>query len=109
MQVIEYPNREEWAQLLQRPALEQLSLEKKVKKILLKVKEGGDKAVKKMTKDFDGVKIKDLLVSQKEIEEAVANVAAELKEAITVAKNNITAFHRLQLQAGASTSKRCPV
>ena len=70
MQVIEYPKREEWAQLIQRPALEQLSLEKKVRKLLLKVKEGGDKAVKKMTKEFDGIKIKNLLVSEKEIKKA---------------------------------------
>ena len=67
MQVVEFPKREEWEQLLQRPAMEQVSLEKKVKKILDKVKAGGDKAVKKMTKEFDSVKIKNLLVSEKEI------------------------------------------
>ena len=97
MQVIEYPKREEWAQLIQRPALEQLSLEKKVRKLLLKVKESGDKAVKKFTKEFDGIKIKNLLVSEKEIKQAIAQVPSALKEAISVAKNNITAFHALQL------------
>lgn len=98
MQIIKLPKREEWAQLLQRPAMEQLSLEKKVKKILDKVKAGGDKAVKKMTKEFDGVRIKNLLVSEKEVKEAMALVPDELKEAITIAKNNIAAFHALQLQ-----------
>lgn len=93
-----YPKKEEWQELLQRPAMEQLSLEKKVKKILEKVKAGGDKTVKKMTKEFDGIKIKNLLVSEKEIKEAIALVPDELKEAITIAKNNITAFHTLQLQ-----------
>lgn len=97
MQVVECPKREEWEQLLQRPVMEQLSLEKKVKKLLLKVKAGGDKAVKKMTKEFDGVKIKNLLVNEKEITGAEAIVPDELKRAITMAKNNITAFHRLQL------------
>ena len=98
MQIVEYPKREEWQQLIQRPALEKLSLEKKVKKILAKVKAGGDKAVKKITKEFDGVKIKKLLVSEKEIKEAIARVPDELKEAIDIAKNNITSFHILQLR-----------
>ncbi|HKO82836.1 MAG TPA: histidinol dehydrogenase, partial [Chitinophagaceae bacterium] len=98
MKIVAYPKKEEWPQLLQRPAMEQVSLEKKVKKLLEKVKAGGDKTVKKMTKEFDGVKVKNLLVSEKEIKEAIALVPDELKEAITVAKNNITAFHTLQLQ-----------
>lgn len=97
MQIVEYPTRNEWPELLQRPVMEQLSLEKKVKKLLSKVKEGGDKAVRKMTKDFDGVKIKRLLVSEKEIQQAVTNVPDELKEAITIAANNITTFHQSQL------------
>ena len=98
MKIVEFPKREEWEQLLQRPAMEQLSLEKKVKKLLAKVKAGGDKTIKKMTKEFDGVKIKNLLVSEKEIREAVALVQDELKDAIHTAKNNITAFHSLQVQ-----------
>ena len=98
MKIVAYPKKEEWQQLLQRPAMEQLSLEKKVKKILEKVKAGGDKALKKMTKEFDGIKIKNLLVSEKEINEAINLVPEELKEAITIAKNNITTFHALQLQ-----------
>jgi histidinol dehydrogenase len=98
MQVVEFPKRKEWEQLLQRPAMEQVSLEKKVKKILDKVKAGGDKAVRKMTKEFDGVKIKNLIVSEKEIAEAIALVPGELKDAIAIAKNNIAAFHALQLQ-----------
>ncbi|HKZ66578.1 MAG TPA: histidinol dehydrogenase [Chitinophagaceae bacterium] len=98
MKIVEFPKREEWEQLLQRPAIEQLSLEKKVKKLLAKVKAGGDKTIKKMTKEFDGVKIKNLLVSEKEIREAVTLVQDELKDAIHTAKNNITAFHSLQVQ-----------
>ena len=52
MRIIKYPTKNEWPELLKRPVMEQLSLEKKVKKLLSKVKEGGDKAVQKMTKDF---------------------------------------------------------
>ncbi|MGZ8558097.1 MAG: histidinol dehydrogenase, partial [Chitinophagaceae bacterium] len=98
MEIIAYPKREEWQELIKRPALEQHSLEKKVKKILAKVKAGGDKVLKKMTKEFDGVKIKNLLVNEKEINEAAMLVPDELKEAISIAKNNITSFHALQLR-----------
>jgi histidinol dehydrogenase len=97
MQVIKYPTKDEWPQLIQRPVMEQLSLEKKVRKVLLKVKDGGDKALKKFTREFDGVKIRNLLVSEKEIKQAIAQVPVDLKEAITIAAKNIEAFHRLQL------------
>ena len=78
--------------------MDQLSLEKTVKKLLQKVKNGGDKALKKFTNEFDGVRIKKLLVSEKEIKQAADRVPGELKEAITIAANNITAFHSFQLQ-----------
>jgi histidinol dehydrogenase len=100
MKIVEYPKKEEWEQLLQRPVMEQFSLENKVRKILSKVQLGGDKVIKKMTREFDGVKIKNLLVSEKEISEGIDMVPGDLKEAISVAKNNITAFHSLQLQTG---------
>ena len=66
MKIIRYPKREEWPELIQRPVMDQLSLEKKVRKLLQKVKNGGDKALKKFTKEFDGVRIKKLwLVKRK--------------------------------------------
>ena len=98
MNVISYPKREDWPALVKRPVMDQLSLEKKVRKLLQKVKNDGDKALKKFTKDFDRVRIKKLLVSDKEIKQASDQVSAELKEAITVAANNISAFHSVQLQ-----------
>src|SRR5688572_191193 len=98
MKIVSYPKREEWPELIKRPVMDQLSLEKTVKKLLQKVKNGGDKALKKFTNEIDGVRIKKLLVSEKEIKQAADQVPGELKEAITIAANNITAFHSLQLQ-----------
>ena len=97
MKVIKSPKKEVWPKLLQRPVMDQLSLEKKVRKVLQKVKDGGDKALKKFTKDFDGARIRKLMVSEKEIIDATGKVAAELKEAIKLAANNIAAFHSSQL------------
>src|SRR4051812_36962656 len=98
MKLIKYPERKDWPTLLQRPAFDSLELNKKVRKILDKVKKGGDKAVKKFTKEFDEVKIKNLLVSEAEIQEGVNAVPDELKQAIRTAKNNIEKFHQAQVQ-----------
>jgi len=77
MKVIKSPKKEVWPKLLQRPVMDQLSLEKKVRKVLQKVKDGGDKALKKFTKDFDGARIRKIMVSEKEIIDATGKVAAE--------------------------------
>lgn len=97
MKIILHPQKQEWPQLIQRPVLEQVLLDKKVSKILSKVKAGGDKAVKKITKDFDGVSLRNLLVTEKEIKQAAAQLTDELKKAIAVAAANIKSFHALQL------------
>jgi histidinol dehydrogenase len=67
-----------------------------VRKILQKVTTGGDKAVKKLTKELDGVSLKDNKVSRKEINDAIAALPEDLKEAIRLAKQNIERFHSSQ-------------
>ena len=70
IKLIKQPSKEDWQEIVKRPVFENSSLEKTVKKILDKVKDKGDKAVRKYTKDFDGVKLKRLAVSEKEIKTA---------------------------------------
>ena len=96
MQIVINPERKEWPQLLQRPALDTSTLEEKVNAILKEVQLNGDTAIKKYAAQFDGVILDTLKVNEKEIEEAIATVAADLKAAIEVAKNNITRFHEIQ-------------
>jgi len=96
--VIKYPDRKEWQELIKRPVFENASLEKVVKKILEKVKTKGDKAVRKYTKEFDEVKLKKLIVSEKEIKAAENSLSQELKDAIQQAKSNIEKFHRSQIE-----------
>lgn len=91
-----YPNRDEWTELAKRPVADFSSLEKPVRKILQKVKEKGDKAVRKFTKEFDGVKLKSLEVSAEEINNAATLLSDELKAAIQQAKANIETFHAVQ-------------
>ncbi len=96
MQTYNYPGKELWQEISQRPASDHSSLEKSVKKILQKVKEKGDKAVKKFTKEFDGVSLKKLAVTGKEITRAASLLSPELKQAIEQAKKNIETFHLSQ-------------
>jgi histidinol dehydrogenase len=96
MKLYRYPDKEVWTAIIQRPVVDNAELEKAVKKILLNVNEKGDKAVRKYTKEFDGVKLKDLLVSEKEILAADSLLSSELKQAIQQAKKNIEVFHTAQ-------------
>lgn len=101
MQLIQFPDRSEWAALLERPVMDRLALEKKVKKIMLRVQSHGDSALKKFAKEFDGIKIKNPVVDHTEIQKAIENVPGDLKKAIDIAKNNIRAFHTAQIRAEA--------
>jgi histidinol dehydrogenase len=99
MQVFNNPAENDWPQLLARPAIDNTSLEKSVIKILKAVREKGDKAIKKFTKDFDGVSLRRLEITSKEIDAASSLLDEELKNAINTAAANIRAFHEKQLSA----------
>ena len=90
------PVESEWAEILRRPTLDLEEIEKRVKPILSQVKENGDLALKEFARQFDGVDIENLVVSQAEFEEAESLVDRELKTAILTAKNNIEVFHQAQ-------------
>ena len=96
MKLYSYPEKKRWPEIIQRPVEENTSLEKIVKKIIQKVKVKGDKAVCKYTRDFDGVKLKNFIVTEKEIANAESLVSDNLKQAIQQAKKNIERFHAAQ-------------
>ncbi len=98
IQVYKNPLKEDWPKIIKRPVAKNRSLEKSVTKILEKIKLKGDKAVRKYTKEFDGVKLKNLMVSKKEIDAAENLLSKELKGAIQQAKLNIEKFHQAQLE-----------
>jgi histidinol dehydrogenase len=97
MQKIYNPKREEWAPLLERPTQTFNDIEDVVKEVFMDIAGNGDKAVKNYTKKFDRVIVENSLVSDIEINEAIAMVSEELKNAIVLAKNNIEKFHKNQV------------
>lgn len=96
IKVLKYPKEKELQTALQRPAINNLELEKKVSAILNDVKVNGDKAVKKYVLEFDKVNLKNTLVQKEEIIYAIAALSPELKNAIKVAFKNIKKFHSAQ-------------
>lgn len=98
MNIIKYPSKEEWAQLLARPAIDNSSLTDTVRGVLNDVRMRGDEAVKEYEAKFDKVTLDSLSVNEAEIVEAEALVSDELKHAIRVAKDNIARFHAAQDQ-----------
>ena len=98
MQVIRYPRRETWQEILARPAFETKSLERHVQNILNFVQRDGDEAVRHFTNALDKAEIEDFLVSEAEFSEAGKNISGELKQAIQTAKANIEKFHLPQAE-----------
>lgn len=96
MQLIKYPAREQWAELLKRPSLDVASLYDQVKITLDEVREQGDTALRKFTLKFDKVDVEVPEVTKEEIAEGVKTVSVELKQAIEMARRNIWKFHSEQ-------------
>ena len=96
-----YPNTDDCKQLLLRPTFDSLALQEKVKAVLNEVKLNGDSAIKKFTKQFDGVEVNDFIVDENEINKASSLLSTELQQAIQQAAKNITAFHQKQTAAVA--------
>jgi histidinol dehydrogenase len=96
MNKIYNPTPETWSTILERPTKTIDDIELTVKEIFKEVQKKGDEAISKYTSLFDGVTISNQEVTEAEIKEAVAAVSDELKEAILLAKRNITKFHTAQ-------------
>lgn len=107
MQVIKYPTRATWSDIIQRPTQSLETIEQMVIPILQEVKSRGDEALKHYSKLFDGVEMDSLEVTKEEINKAVNSVSEELKEAINIAYNNIQVFHRQQ-QGAADITETMP-
>ncbi len=92
------PEINQWQELVQRPDYDVVLLENIVSPILKDVQLNADAAIKKYTSQFDKIELTDLKVSEQEFAEASLLLEQDLKNAIAIAKENITCFHQTQLQ-----------
>ncbi|SFD08331.1 histidinol dehydrogenase [Algibacter pectinivorans] len=96
MKIINNPNKESWSDVLKRPTQTVGDIESIVNEIFKDVSINGDDAIKTYTERFDGIRLENNEVSVSEIENAIAKVPENLKNAIIKAKGNIEAFHTAQ-------------
>ena len=96
MQKFIHPLTSDWEALMQRPTASYSELETLVAEVFNRVAKEGDTAVAEYTAEFDGLKLKDILVREKEVKAATDAVSEELKKAIQQAKENIERFHQAQ-------------
>jgi histidinol dehydrogenase len=99
MQIFNNPSINDWQQILQRPAINNDTLQNTVLHILKSVQTEGDEAVKAFTKSIEHIELKQLQVAPEVIKKAGEKVDAALKNAIDIAIQNIRLFHQKQVQA----------
>lgn len=100
MKVLNEPSRDSWKALMQRGTPSMQTLEPLVREVFQSVREMGDEALKRYTRQFDGAQLEELQVSESEWETSAASVSDKLKASILQAKNNIETFHRAQMPGG---------
>jgi histidinol dehydrogenase len=97
METIILPGRDKWKDLLKRPLLEKAGLEKVVGEIIADVRKRSDEALLELSRKYDGYAPENLRVLPPEIAEAANHVTDAMKQAIRIAKTNITKFHSAQI------------
>jgi histidinol dehydrogenase len=103
MKQVRYPTKDRLAEILARPSFDLTDLTASVSEILSDVRDNGDEAVRRYTREFDGCEVSDLTVSADELALASERVCTELKSAIGVAAANISKFHAAQRESARVT------
>ncbi|QIP13568.1 histidinol dehydrogenase [Spirosoma aureum] len=100
MNIIPFPNRTEWPELLARPVQSTQQIEAAVAPILEQVRTGGDVALIELAQKFDKIDLSatGLEIPVTELDAAEAELSDELKAAIRQAYQNIRTFHERQKQ-----------
>lgn len=96
MNIIRYPEKAEWASIVERPHLDVSQLNATVSGILEDVKCHGDEAVIRYEAKFDHASLVSIAVTEQEIEEACNLVNKDLHDALVLAHDNIYKFHASQ-------------
>jgi len=96
MELIKYPTKEIWKDILKRPAIDTTSLEATVQSVLSDIKANGQSAVNKYTLQFDKVNLENILASDDEFVLAEKLISVELKQAIQLAKRILKHFTQLK-------------
>lgn len=97
MQIIEYPNPQEYDQVLSRPVINLSEMLEIVKPVFAKVKAESDSALAYYSAEFDSFVPENIELSKAELENIATDCPQELKKAIEIAAMNIEKFHAAQI------------
>ena len=97
MNLVTEPTRDKWKALMKRGTPPMQTLEPLVREVFQSVREMGDEALLRYTRQFDGAQLESIQLSSQEWEQAEKEVSEELKTAIQQAQENISAFHAAQM------------
>ncbi|WP_159475127.1 histidinol dehydrogenase [Chryseobacterium sp. 18068] len=97
MKINKYPQRKIWPELVKRPVIKREQLTELIAGIFNEVDKNGDQALINFNEKFDKAEIKNIKISEEEIEISENLISKELKKAIQQAKENITNFHASQI------------
>lgn len=100
MEIIKYPPRSQWADLIQRPALDVSTLFDTVRTILDAIRSEGDDALRRYEAQYDHVTLGNLEATPDEFAAAPDLLSPELRAAICTARANIETFHATQRFTG---------
>lgn len=96
MTTYRYPQRSEWADIIQRPTFDNSQLRELVSSLLNDIRQGGDEVIRQLENRFDHCELTDLRVDASEFDEAAKAIPEELAFAIRQAAHNISLFHESQ-------------
>ena len=96
MNIIKYPERSSWENIVKRPHLDVSQLYATVNGVLNDVRENGDEAVKRYEEKFDHASLASLEVTDDEKAEARHLVSKDLYDSLVLAHDNIAKFHESQ-------------
>lgn len=98
MKIYLEPQKTLWPELTERVMTDDAVIEERVRAILDRVRKEGDKALKQLASEIDGVDLSaGVEVTAQEIASGISEVSAELKAALQSAFANIRKFHQAQV------------
>ncbi|MDD5040806.1 MAG: histidinol dehydrogenase [Candidatus Peribacteraceae bacterium] len=87
-------SKEEIVSALRRPTQALAAYREKVKPIIAAVRSGGDTAVRRFTKQFDGVDLPSIRVPSEELQGALNAIPKDLRKNLEMARENIVRFQQ---------------
>jgi histidinol dehydrogenase len=98
MKVYKYPSVNDLPGLLKRPVIDHSLLEDQIVRVFTDIRKNGDKAVRKYTLEYDNVELNQFKLSEQEKYFGLNQIDPMLFDAIKLAAENISLFHKKQLQ-----------